>query len=154
MLGHEDTGTAGLGRALTTKTLDLAALVNLVVSKGSKLERLVDVLDLLGLGVHLLLALLSTTTEAQDQMESALLLDVVVAQGATILQLLAGEDETLLIRRDTFLILDLLLDSLDGVRALHLEGDGLAREGLHENLHDALVVDDDGVEETKEFVRC
>lgn len=34
-----------------------------------------------------------------------------------------------------FLILDLSLDSLDAVRGLDLEGDGLAREGLDEDLH-------------------
>ena len=34
-----------------------------------------------------------------------------------------------------FLILDLGLDIVDGVRGLNLEGDGLAREGLYENLH-------------------
>ena len=34
-----------------------------------------------------------------------------------------------------FLILDLGLDIVDGVRRLHLKGDGLAREGLYENLH-------------------
>ena len=33
--------------------------------------------------------------------------------------------------------LDLRLDVLDGVRRLHLEGDGLAGEGLHEDLHTA-----------------
>jgi hypothetical protein len=32
------------------------------------------------------------TTETEDQVESRLLLDVVVGQGATILELLAGED--------------------------------------------------------------
>ena len=31
--------------------------------------------------------------------------------------------------------LDLGLDILDGVRGLHLKGDGLAREGLDEDLH-------------------
>jgi hypothetical protein len=77
-----------------------------------------------------------TTTKTQHQMQRALLLNVVVAQGAAILELLASEDETLLIGRDAFLVLDLLLDSLDGVRALHFQSDGLAREGLHENLHD------------------
>jgi len=35
-------------------------------------------------------------------MEGALLLDVVVAQGPAILQLLAGEDKTLLIGRNTW----------------------------------------------------
>ncbi len=34
------------------------------------------------------------------------------------------------------LTLNLGLDIVDGVRGLHLEGDGLAREGLDEDLHD------------------
>jgi hypothetical protein len=33
-------------------------------------------------------------------MESGLLLDVVVGEGATVLELLAGEDQTLLVRGD------------------------------------------------------
>jgi len=104
------------------------------------------------------------------------LLDVVVGQGAAVLQLLAGEDQALLIRGDacgrptrrvaqtgtssrrlqgrrpalrplpaggrpgrrlalTLLVLNLALDIFNGVRGLHLKGDGLTREGLHENLH-------------------
>jgi len=43
-------------------------------------------------------------------MQSAFLLDIVVGQCTTVLQLLAGEDEALLIRRDSFLVLDLRLD--------------------------------------------
>ena len=35
----------------------------------------------------------------------------------------------------TLLVLNLGLHILDGVRRLHLEGDGLTREGLHEDLH-------------------
>ena len=35
------------------------------------------------------------------------------------------------------LVLNLGLDIVDGVRRLHLEGDGLAREGLDEDLHAA-----------------
>ena len=62
-------------------------------------------------------------------------MDVVVREGPAILELLAGEDQPLLIRRDALLVLDLGLDILDGVRGLDLEGDGLAREGLDENLH-------------------
>ena len=34
-----------------------------------------------------------------------------------------------------FLVLDLALHVIDGVRALHLEGDGLARECLYKDLH-------------------
>ncbi len=78
---------------------------------------------------------LHATSKAEDKMEGALLLDVVVTQSATVFELLAGEDQTLLIRRDSFLILDLLLHSLDGTRGFDLEGDSLASEGLDENLH-------------------
>lgn len=62
-------------------------------------------------------------------------LDVVVGEGASVLQLLAGEDQSLLVWRDAFLILDLGLDVLDGVGRLHLQSDGLTGQGLHENLH-------------------
>ena len=54
------------------------------------------------------------------------LLDVVVGQGAAILELLASEDESLLVRRDALLVLDLRLDVVDRVGRLHLKGDCLA----------------------------
>jgi hypothetical protein len=37
--------------------------------------------------------------------------------------------------RDAFLILDLGLDVVNGIRGLHLQGDGLASEGLDKDLH-------------------
>jgi hypothetical protein len=55
--------------------------------------------------------------------QGGLLLDVVVGQGAAVLQLLPGEDEPLLVRRDPLLVLDLSLHTLDGVGGLRLEGD-------------------------------
>ena len=63
---------------------------------------------------------------------AAYLLDVVVAQGAAIFKLLAGEDETLLVGRNAFLVLDLAFDVVDGIGGLDLESDSLAREGLDE----------------------
>jgi len=75
-----------------------------------------------------------TATKAKHKVERRLLLDVVVAQRAAVLELLAGEDETLLIRGNALLILNLLLDIVNRVRRLHLEGDSLAREGLDEDL--------------------
>ena len=78
---------------------------------------------------------LHTTTKTKDQVESGLLLDIVIRKGATVLELLSGEDKTLLVRGDTFLVLDLLLHSLDRVRGLHLEGDSLSSEGFHKDLH-------------------
>ena len=59
-------------------------------------------------------------------MQGGLLLDVVVAQGAAILELLASEDKTLLVRRNAFLVLNLALDVVDGIARLDLESDGLA----------------------------
>ena len=67
-------------------------------------------------------------------MEGRLLLDVVVREGTPILQLLAGEDETLLVRGDALLVLNLGLHRLDGIRGLDLQGDGLSSEGLDEDL--------------------
>jgi len=67
--------------------------------------------------------------------KSGLLLDVVVAESPAVLELLARKDQPLLIRWDPFLVLDLGLDILDGVGGLNLKGDGLAGEGLHEDLH-------------------
>jgi hypothetical protein len=43
------------------------------------------------------------------------LLDVVIAQSSAIFELLAGEDQTLLVRRNAFLVLNLALDVVDGV---------------------------------------
>ena len=57
-------------------------------------------------------------------MKSGFLLDVVVGEGATILQLLSSEDKTLLVRGNSLLVLDLLFHGLDGVRRFDLEGDG------------------------------
>ena len=48
---------------------------------------------------------------------------------------LTGEDETLLVGRNAFLVLDLGLDVLDGIRGLDLQGDGLAGQSLDEDLH-------------------
>ena len=78
---------------------------------------------------------LHTSTQSQDQVESRFLLDVVVGESTAVLELLAGEDETLLVRWDALLVLDLGLDVVDGVGALDFEGDGLASQRLHEDLH-------------------
>merc|ERR1712050_371112 len=78
---------------------------------------------------------LHASAETQDQVQGALLLDVVVGESSSVLELLTGEDKPLLVRRDALLVLDLSLDVLDGVGGLDLKGDGLARQGLDEDLH-------------------
>merc|ERR1719159_2134158 len=78
---------------------------------------------------------LAATTKAEHKVEGGLLLDVVVREGAAILQLFAGEDQSLLIRGNALLVLDLGLHVRDGVRGLHVKRDRLSREGLNEDLH-------------------
>merc|ERR1711870_52440 len=78
---------------------------------------------------------LHASSEAKHQVERGFLLDVVVRQGPAVLKLLACEDEALLVWRDAFFILDLCLHVVDRVAGLHIQSDGLAREGLDEDLH-------------------
>ena len=68
-------------------------------------------------------------------MKSGLLLDVVVAQCTAVLKLLSGEDKTLLIRRDAFLVLDLGLHVVDSIRGLNIKSNSLTGECLDEDLH-------------------
>ena len=77
----------------------------LVVFKNRKLDLLFLVLDLLGGGEGLLLALLATSSKAEDQMKGRLLLYVVIRQSATIFELLTSEDQTLLVGRNSLFVL-------------------------------------------------
>ena len=78
---------------------------------------------------------LHTTSKSKDQMECGFFLDVVVGEGSAVFELFTSEDESLLIWRNTFLILDLSFDILNGVCWFNIKGDGLACEGFDENLH-------------------
>jgi hypothetical protein len=60
------------------------------------------------------------TAQAQHQVQGRLLLDVVVREGAAVLELLAREDQALLVGGGAILVLDLGLDVVDAVRRLHL----------------------------------
>lgn len=68
-------------------------------------------------------------------MDGAFLLDVVVAEGTAVFQLFAAEDQALLVWGDAFLVLDHLLDAVNGVRGLKFKGYGFAGECLDEDLH-------------------
>lgn len=68
-------------------------------------------------------------------MKSRLLLDVVIAQCAAVFELLSGENESLLIWGDSFLILNLRLHVIDGVGRLDIKGNGLTSKSLNEDLH-------------------
>jgi len=67
--------------------------------------------------------------------KSGLLLDVVVGEGSSIFKLFTGKDESLLIWWDSFFVLDLGFDILDGVCWFDIKGDGLTSECFDEDLH-------------------
>lgn len=69
---------------------------------------------------------LHPATKTKDQVKGRLFLDVIIRESAAVFQLLASEDEALLIRRNSFLVLNLGLDVVDSIARLNLEGDGLA----------------------------
>ena len=62
-------------------------------------------------------------------------LDVIVGQSSAIFQLFSGENQTLLVWRNSLLVLDLGLDILDGIGRLYLKGNSLSRQSFDENLH-------------------
>merc|ERR1719431_1393451 len=54
-------------------------------------------------------------------MQGRLLLDIVVRKSSTIFQLLSSKNQTLLVWWNSFLILDLSLDIVDGITWLNLK---------------------------------
>ena len=97
---------------------------------------------------------LHSSSEAQDEMESRFFLNVVVGEGTAVLQLFPGENEALLVRGDAFFVLDFSLDILDRVGGFHLEGDGLSREGLNEDLHCAVKIRGEKLAKKKGHATC
>lgn len=101
---HNYLSTYSLIRALSPQALDLAITVHFVVLEHGEFGLLALMLDLLRGGVDLLLPLLASTTQAENQMERTLLLDIVVGEGSAILELLAGKNQTLLVWWDTLFV--------------------------------------------------
>lgn len=132
VLGHE-AANSGNGTVFP-QAGDLSVGFDSVILECLQRDGLVGALDLLWLGEDLLFALLTSSSQTEDQVKGGLLLDVVITQGAAIFQLLSGKDKTLLIWRDSFLVLDLGLDVIDGVGWFDIKGDGLSSKSLDENL--------------------
>ena len=68
-------------------------------------------------------------------MQRTFLLDIVITQGPSILQLFPGKNQPLLIRWNPFLVLDLRLDIVNGIGRFDIQRDGFSREGFDKNLH-------------------
>lgn len=106
---------------------------------------------------------LHTPAETEDEMKCGLLLnittrgvskeirlayrhDLLVRKSAPVFELLAGEDQPLLVRGNTLLVLYLRLYVINSIGRLDFESDSLARQGLDKNLH--------ATAETQDFGRC
>jgi hypothetical protein len=75
--------------------------------------------------------------QAQHEVQRGFLLHLVLGEREVILKLLAAVDEALLVRGDAFLVLDIGLDSADGVRGLALHVDNFVAECFAKSLHSA-----------------
>jgi len=67
-------------------------------------------------------------------MQSIFFSNAVVGKSAAIIELLALEDKALLVRGNALRVLDLLLNSLNGVGVINNKGDRLVGKSLNENL--------------------
>jgi hypothetical protein len=68
-------------------------------------------------------------------MQRGFLLDVVVVEGALVVQLFARVDESLLVRGDALFVENFFLERLHAVGGFDVDGDGFARERFYEYLH-------------------
>lgn len=75
-------------------------------------------------------------TETEDEVQCRLFLDIIVGQRPAFLELLAGENEPLLVGGDTFLVLDLAFDHVDGIGRFYLQRDGFSCKSFNKYLHD------------------
>ena len=78
---------------------------------------------------------LHTTSKSKNQVEGWFFLNIVVRKCSSIFKLLSSKNETLLVWRDTFFVLDLSLNIFNSICRLNFEGDCFTSEGLYENLH-------------------
>jgi len=78
---------------------------------------------------------LHTAVKKYNQVKDGFILDVVVRKSSVILELFVSEDQTLLIKRYAFLVLDRSLNVLDGIGSFYLESDRLASKSVDEDLH-------------------
>eukprot|EP00471_Norrisiella_sphaerica_P003021 CAMPEP_0184485360 /NCGR_PEP_ID=MMETSP0113_2-20130426/6979_1 /TAXON_ID=91329 /ORGANISM="Norrisiella sphaerica, Strain BC52" /LENGTH=140 /DNA_ID=CAMNT_0026866775 /DNA_START=128 /DNA_END=547 /DNA_ORIENTATION=+ len=132
---EESARTAGLLIAFLSQSLNSAITLDLIVAKDGEFHFFSLVLLFLWLSVDLFFTLFTTTSETKDKVKGGFLLDVIICKSAAIFKLLTSEDEALLIRGNSFLILDFLLHGVNSIAAINIKRDGLPREGLDEYLH-------------------
>ena len=68
-------------------------------------------------------------------MECGLFLDIIVRKSSSRFELFTGKNESLLIRWDSFFVLDFGFDILNGVWGLNIKSHCLTSKGLDKDLH-------------------
>jgi hypothetical protein len=71
------------------------------------------------------------------------LLHVVIRKCMPVFELFASEDQVLLFRWNTLLVLNLRFHIVDGIRGFDFERNGLTGKSLHKNLHTATETEDE-----------
>jgi hypothetical protein len=79
----------------------------------------------------------TTTRPRRTKVKGALLLNIIIGEGATVLKLFASKNKALLVGWDTLLVLNLRFHIINSVRRFNFERDSLARQSLDEYLHAA-----------------
>jgi hypothetical protein len=82
-------------------------------------------------------------SEERTEMQSRLLLDVIIRKGPAVFKLLASKDQALLVGWNTLLVLNLRFHVVIGIRRFNFERNGLAGKSLHEVLHTATKTEDE-----------
>jgi hypothetical protein len=78
---------------------------------------------------------LHSSSQSKDQMESGFLLNVIIGEGSSVFQLFSCKNKSLLIRGNSFFVLDLGLDVFNGIRGFDFQSDSLSSKSFNENLH-------------------
>jgi hypothetical protein len=77
----------------------------------------------------------STTSKTKSKIDCSLLLDIVVRESTSILELLSCKNEILFVRGDTCFCIDFCFDALNGISGLGIDRDSLARQSLDKKLN-------------------
>merc|ERR1712043_148502 len=75
-----------------------------------------------------------TTSKTKYKMESRFFLDIVIRKSSAIFQLLSGKNQSLLVRRDTFFILDFLLHIFNGITGFNIKSDSFTSQSFDKYL--------------------
>ena len=124
MDGHKSPRTTFIWRALVLRAVDFAILIHFAAFRTASLT-----FFYVSSWRWCKTSFRSTTTKSQHMVKGGLLLNGVARQSTSIFQL-ANKDQSLLIRRNSFLILDLGLYIFYCIQGCNLESDGLPCQGF------------------------